>query len=800
MRFESLETRRLLAANSLGPDTFEFSSENFDGAELRALQSGKDIVFSDVNRWYQPVGYNKPTFNDEGQLVAELVSNEADRHTMYVAKLTESQCFGADGIYTLPETHYQISFDVRFPMSEASWLDDHPWAIVMQLWGPRETGELARNPPLSIYASEEGGTPVWKLATRADSRPISSTREFDNETVKTLPAVSIGEWEHFDVEYVADPFGNGLVRVWLDGNLVVDLQDIHTGYNSMVRGRPSGPLNPAFGIYSPFAGEQMEVNFDHIRIDCNGGFGNSIAGTVLSATPGQLVTARNTATDQVFSTNANSAGVYTLNVTPGEYQVRAKDLGNGQFRTSIVDVTNRSVVTDFRINSLFTISGKVDSKTPGQVVTARNLDTDEAFTTNADSKGNYLLKVPGGEYRLRARDLGTGQFRTVMIDASEGNLVRDFHIEPERAEQQHRVTGTVISATPRQLVTAISTTTNESFRTTADNNGNYSLSVPAGTYRLRAADLGTGEFRTVDVDLATSDAIRNFEILRSISGQVTGTGSRYLVSATHTVTDQTIHATADGNGHYRISLLSGTYSLKATDLETGQHSTAQIDVTASDGIRDFRIENSLRAISGTVKSTTPGQLVTAINVESDAVFRTQVKSDGSYKLMVPPAKYRLRAADLGTEQFRTVDIDVIDGNGVRNFVIESWRNISGTVASTTPGQLVTAIHKATQTVHRVYADADGKYELSVDLAGQYLLRARDLGTGQYRTVEIDLTDTQLIVRHFFIAPPADAGVAPPQTPIPSDPVEREPNEPEADPSEPDPASEAPSSRRTRGRR
>ena len=174
------------------------------------------------------------------------------------------------GAYTKQDYHYRFSFDVRHPESETSWLVDHSWALVMQLWGPRESGETPRNPPFSIYSTSIEGQPHWVVRSYGDSRPTTQTGEFEESRAVQLPMTRIGDWQHFDVEFVPNPFGEGLIRTWLNGELVTNWQGIKSAYASTLAGQPTGPLAPSIGLYSSLDEDGMEVHLDNISMQCFG--------------------------------------------------------------------------------------------------------------------------------------------------------------------------------------------------------------------------------------------------------------------------------------------------------------------------------------------------------------------------------------------------------------------------------------------------------------------------------------------------------------------------------------------------
>ena len=137
-----------------------------------------------------------------------------------------NDCFHQGGSYTQQDYHYRITFDVRHPPSETPWLSDHRWALIMQLWGPREGNESARSPPFSIFTTSRDGKPHWVVRSNGDSRLTTQTGQVEEVNTKLIPMRGIGEWHRFDIEYVPNPFGDGMIRTWLDGIRVTDWQNI----------------------------------------------------------------------------------------------------------------------------------------------------------------------------------------------------------------------------------------------------------------------------------------------------------------------------------------------------------------------------------------------------------------------------------------------------------------------------------------------------------------------------------------------------------------------------------------------
>ena len=97
-----------------GAVDFRFDSELIGPSDVAEFNGG-DLRISATNEWCKPVAYNDAEFSSDGHLVASRTSHDADLHTMLVARVRESECFGGEGLYTLHNNHYKYSFDVRFP-------------------------------------------------------------------------------------------------------------------------------------------------------------------------------------------------------------------------------------------------------------------------------------------------------------------------------------------------------------------------------------------------------------------------------------------------------------------------------------------------------------------------------------------------------------------------------------------------------------------------------------------------------------------------------------------------------------
>ena len=392
MRFESLENRIVFALDGAAivevsqsdteqevgallatatprstDDDFVFASQDLPQSTLDALlaesntwgYAADQFEFTDNLYWSKGIKHQSLTVASEGHLIAERQASDTDLHTMWTAKHSESSCYTSGDLYMQQDYHYLISFDVRHPTSETSWLQDHDWAIVMQMWGPREAGETARNPPFSIYTESENGSPQWVIKSKGDSRLITQSGEYEEENTIKVPYGTIGDWHTWDIEFVPNPFGDGQIRAWLNGELVGELVDVKNIYYSHWQGLPVGPLNPTFGLYGGLAdngSDFMQVHLDDVSIQCNGLYQRSITGVVSgdADAKGHTVIAENTSTGAAISTVTGNAGVYAFNLDPGTYRLSSihKDTGLVAQLANTVDINSASKTADIEFSSV----------------------------------------------------------------------------------------------------------------------------------------------------------------------------------------------------------------------------------------------------------------------------------------------------------------------------------------------------------------------------------------------------------------------------------------------------------------
>lgn len=166
-----------------------------------------------------------------------------------------------------------------------------------------------------------------------------------------------------------------------------------------------------------------------------------------------------------------------------------------------------------------TLSGSVaDADTSAAIAGARVIadDGDREFTTVTDAAGDYELFLAAGTYTVSADAFGyAGQIAAGVEIVQDETTVQSFTLT---ALPRFNVTGTVRAAedaTPLAdvKVQALAVPVDPVF---TDDAGAYSLTLPIGTYTLRAAGGGCTETATAEVTLLDHDVPQNFSLFRKL--------------------------------------------------------------------------------------------------------------------------------------------------------------------------------------------------------------------------------------------------------------------------------------------
>ena len=328
--------------------------------------------------------------------------------------------------------------------------------------------------------------------------------------------------------------------------------------------------------------------------------------------------------------------------------------------------------------------------------------------TGTDGLGNYTLVVPAGTYRVQfyppRGSIFISQWWTGAGGATSFNLAQDIAVSADVPGRDAllasglRITGRVTSAGVGIANVGVSAYVGGSSATCCtwtsgtgtDGLGNYTLVVPAGTYRLQIwpprgssflgqwwtagggvtrFDLASDVAVTGDVSLADIALQSGFRI----SGRVTdglGNGlanagiSAYLGGISATCCTWVNGTGTDSNGNYALAVPAGTYRLQVFapygSTFLGRWWTSAGSATNFTGAGDIVLGGSDEpgknvtldtgvVISGTITSaatTTPIQGVwvnaMACNPGCSWVAGASTGADGVYRLAVPAGTYKLQ--------------------------------------------------------------------------------------------------------------------------------------------------------------
>ena len=390
-------------------EDFHYSSENIDPASLDALIMATEAWAEDPipvytfpldtnNLWRKPWYYNPVTVHPNGYIVAERIDGQVDSHSMVVVQKPRGSCHMEAGSYMRPNHHYRFSFDIRHPQTELSWLTtvNGHWSIVTQFWGP-DTAGSGLNPPFSILTSVQNGVPYWSIANRGDAN-AETIRPYDEERFQFVPMENVGQWHSWDIEYVPSHQGTGLVRVWLNGELVADWVDVKSSYLAYLENQIIGPVNPMIGLYSNDVADGQQAHFDNITLQCSGIYESSIAGRITGAgnMEGMIVYATNDATGARYGVTTGETGIYTLELPQGVYSVTAVNQATGYqaVANNVSTFDRRSQVVDLNLSSvsappppvLKTLSGDVTGDGKAEII--HFLEDGSWHVSTVDANGN----------------------------------------------------------------------------------------------------------------------------------------------------------------------------------------------------------------------------------------------------------------------------------------------------------------------------------------------------------------------------------------------------------------------------
>lgn len=460
-------------------------------------------------------------------------------------------------------------------------------------------------------------------------------------------------------------------------------------------------------------------------------------------------------------TNLN--GTYSVSVAEGVFGVEADGRDEGfsseVFRDSEgiitgVNVEAGDVVSgvDFNLDGGGSVSGIVtsgDELLTGIEVNAFTVDSNNWISGTVTSNGIYTLEgLTTGEYRIKASDpdgrFSIQYYNKVNTDtlaapvvATNGENTTDinFDLVPGGSisgivtDEDLNVPAEAIKVEAYELETGRGIGSDES-----DVAGKYSITVPAGEFKLRAFDIGgtfTSEYfndalswnraDTISVDLGEVEGSINFALSSGnfISGRVNDDQNRLIKDVNIEIydfdTDNWIGSVrTDIEGKYRVVVPAGRYRVLAVPGETslitavydnseGWDKATPVSVTDANDAENinFRLSGNVSTLRGVVKDVDGEPLQNIVIQVFDfdkELWMTDGKSNsqGGYKMSVPSGRYRLRilplnaSSTLATEFYddsRSWDFaDVVKVEGgedrvLKEIVLDKGNALSGTIRS-----------------------------------------------------------------------------------------------------------------------
>jgi len=227
------------------------------------------------------------------------------------------------------------------------------------------------------------------------------------------------------------------------------------------------------------------------------------------------------------------------------------------------------------------VSGAVryEDGTPGagRIVREQVGETSWVAFTGAD--GSYTLHLPAGGHAIRVKEMGGegGTPAPDWVDLAAGAAKTGENFTALRATGP-KITGVITEsdtghAVPGVLVNATEIYTQRNAVTWADAEGNYTLHVSAGTWRVAATvyDLA-GPYGNATQDVAVTNTDVDVDLVLSrlsnrIYGAVTGPGSVAVTSGWVYATGATNRSSGstNGQGRYEMWLPGDTYEVKVHD-------------------------------------------------------------------------------------------------------------------------------------------------------------------------------------------------------------------------------------------
>jgi len=368
----------------------------------------------------------------------------------------------------------------------------------------------------------------------------------------------------------------------------------------------------------------------------------------------------------------DAQGNYTLYVSAGTWRVEAFAGAYGQVNCSIVTVTSASL-TGQNIKAMTadygTISGTVTKN--GSVVQGANVNcfgSTGGNNTMTGSDGSYSMKMKTGTYSCDGFIPGAGSLTRVSSVVVSGQTSAT-----DLSMGNPGIISIDLGSTITNAFCDARNSTGFGNGTGQNDNGVYTINVPAGDYTVRCGNPDVGEVGTTSTTMLAggeNNITFSAPTLYQVSGRVTD-GSANLQGASITLTDKSngrivfkqSDASINSNANVTVSVPAGTYSVTASKSGYVDSESPQTLTVSASG-------------SFTTRSLTKASAVVAITVVSNGNNYT-----GNAKVVATKSDGKVVTADVDKTNTSTANVSLSLTNGT--WSIRAFADNGKTVADAT---------------------------------------------------------------------------------------------------------------------
>ncbi|KAA3619655.1 MAG: hypothetical protein DWQ05_02725 [Calditrichaeota bacterium] len=441
----------------------------------------------------------------------------------------------------------------------------------------------------------------------------------------------------------------------------------------------------------------------------------------------------------------NNLGQFSLSLGSGTFTLHATKTGYSSGSDTQVSVTVGETVSgvNFELSpNPSSISGKVTSDGTNSVAGATV--TNGTVSAITSSSGNFSLSLPEGEHSIYATKSGYATSATQILTLSPGqNLANlDFRITPNAATVTGTVTGSGLAL--YQATVRASGETGQ-FQTTADEQGNYSLSLQPGSYSILATKPGYIVPAAINVTANPGQSVANIDFslilnkgtIKGVAQSASGELLRNVkIMATESgKSENSASTTTTISGEYTLKITAGiSWAVSATKVGYASDAAeAAILATGSTRIENFTLTALPSSVAGTVRDGS-GNGIENVIVKS-ALDSIATNHLGNYMLHLASGTHALSAEKSGYTK-KSASIVLTPGQNLTgvNYTLDGlFASFTGTIFS---GQafLEGAVVNLSSPQENASASSNsqGKFTFSQLIPGTYSLAISRTG---YQTLD-----------------------------------------------------------------